>query len=507
MTHATIAFTSERRARCGGGRRSDACWRRCATSVCTRRRTAAVRRASAGAAPCGSTVSRGSRVSRPLARVAGRSVTTLEGLPDADAWGARLCATGGSQCGFCTPGIVMRLAALPAPQRTEPDGAAGVARAPLSLHRLELRRRRGMRRGDRGASRPRSSRATGADRGRRDPTGVARRCTRPWWVRRRHRTGRCPRRTAHRGRRLGGGRLGGRGTSGQSARCRGGAPPRHCAGRSTCRRATGCARCRRPGWSPRSSNPTRRGACPAGNRSGRCATAARSVASSTVRSVPWRGDWPIEHERPVLAIYSREDVVRFGAKRPPMAAGVRADGTGVVRVARTPGIAAADRVGRPRARRGGGRHGGSADLVDVRAAGWAEAAVLLAPADGWVTRPESGARAHAAIDDAGAVHGAGLVRRGARRRGAAQLLHGCGPHGARMGAQRGHHRRRRRRAAGPHHPQLRRAACRRHAAGPRRRSTPSDGDPVNGSDAVFAAVALAAWRAAGFAPRWPTMRT
>ena len=31
-------------------------------------------------------------------------------------------------------------------------------------------------------------------------------------------------------------------------------------------------------------------------------------------------------------------------------------------------------------------------------------------------------------------------------------------------------------------------------------------EPVNGSDAVFAAVALAAWRAGGFAPRWPTMR-
>jgi CO/xanthine dehydrogenase Mo-binding subunit len=36
---------------------------------------------------------------------------------------------------------------------------------------------------------------------------------------------------------------------------------------------------------------------------------------------------------------------------------------------------------------------------------------------------------------------------------------------------------------------------------------PSSAAPVNGSDAVFAAVALAAWREAGFAPRWPTMRT
>jgi CO/xanthine dehydrogenase Mo-binding subunit len=35
----------------------------------------------------------------------------------------------------------------------------------------------------------------------------------------------------------------------------------------------------------------------------------------------------------------------------------------------------------------------------------------------------------------------------------------------------------------------------------------TDGRPRNGSDAVFAAVALAAWRSSGFAPRWPTMRT
>jgi hypothetical protein len=47
----------------------------------------------------------------------GRAVTTLEGLPEADrgAWASALVASGGSQCGFCTPGIVMRLAALEGP--------------------------------------------------------------------------------------------------------------------------------------------------------------------------------------------------------------------------------------------------------------------------------------------------------------------------------------------------------------------------------------------------------
>ncbi|MEA3019126.1 MAG: hypothetical protein QOI47_650, partial [Actinomycetota bacterium] len=32
----------------------------------------------------------------------------------------------------------------------------------------------------------------------------------------------------------------------------------------------------------------------------------------------------------------------------------------------------------------------------------------------------------------------------------------------------------------------------------------ADGEPRNGSDAVFAAVAAAAWRAQGFPPDWPT---
>src|SRR6476646_6938791 len=46
----------------------------------------------------------------PVARVAGREVTTVEGLPDADRWAEAFAATGASQCGFCTPGIIVRLA-------------------------------------------------------------------------------------------------------------------------------------------------------------------------------------------------------------------------------------------------------------------------------------------------------------------------------------------------------------------------------------------------------------
>jgi aerobic-type carbon monoxide dehydrogenase small subunit (CoxS/CutS family) len=50
----------------------------------------------------------------PVRRLDGKAVTTLEGLPEPQrqAWADALVGTGGSQCGFCTPGIVMRLAAL-----------------------------------------------------------------------------------------------------------------------------------------------------------------------------------------------------------------------------------------------------------------------------------------------------------------------------------------------------------------------------------------------------------
>jgi aerobic-type carbon monoxide dehydrogenase small subunit (CoxS/CutS family) len=52
----------------------------------------------------------------PVRRIAGRRVTTLEGAPEElrSRWAAAFVQHGASQCGFCTPGIVMRLAALEA---------------------------------------------------------------------------------------------------------------------------------------------------------------------------------------------------------------------------------------------------------------------------------------------------------------------------------------------------------------------------------------------------------
>ncbi|MDI6772017.1 MAG: selenium-dependent xanthine dehydrogenase [bacterium] len=62
---------------------------------------------------------------QPAERAAGRQVTTLEGLPEEHRaqWADCFVASGASQCGFCTPGIVMKaeslLARNPDPSRDE----------------------------------------------------------------------------------------------------------------------------------------------------------------------------------------------------------------------------------------------------------------------------------------------------------------------------------------------------------------------------------------------------
>jgi hypothetical protein len=213
-----------------------------------------------------------------------------------------------------------------------------------------------------------------------------------------------------------------------------------------------------------------------------------------------------EHGRPVLAMFSREDVVRLGAKRPPLAAGIRADGSGVVRVARTPGIVDAIRSVAPRLTVEEVDVVGPPTSAAVRAAGWAEAAVLLAADDGWITAPNS-ARARAVIDDAGSVHvrvscGSPLDEVVLRSYcvGAAHMALGWVRHeGITVGDD-----------GVPRDLTIRSFGVLRAVDMPTVHVDIQEGDagePMNGSDAVFAAVAAAAWRAGGFAPRWPTMRT
>ena len=68
----------------------------------------------------------------PVARVANRTVTTAEGLDPGvrDTLASAFVATGGSQCGFCTPGIVVRAAAIMAKGR----GARGDVDRALAAH-------------------------------------------------------------------------------------------------------------------------------------------------------------------------------------------------------------------------------------------------------------------------------------------------------------------------------------------------------------------------------------
>ncbi len=70
----------------------------------------------------------------PVRRVAGRAITTVDGFDpeDRERWAGAFLATGASQCGFCTPGIVCRLEGLRA-KGTAADDRGAVDRA-LAAH-------------------------------------------------------------------------------------------------------------------------------------------------------------------------------------------------------------------------------------------------------------------------------------------------------------------------------------------------------------------------------------
>lgn len=111
-----------------------------------------------------------------------------------------------------------------------------------------------------------------------------------------------------------------------------------------------------------------------------------------------------DHRTCVRVLFDREDAMRHGPKRPPVAIGVRADGTGVARVAATPGITEAIAAVAP---------GLVVETVDlpgppssmaVRGAGWIEAMVAVAAATGasTLTSP-SGATARATVEPDGSI--------------------------------------------------------------------------------------------------------
>jgi xanthine dehydrogenase small subunit len=229
------------------------------------------------------------------------------------------------------------------------------------------------------------------------------------------------------------------------------------------------------------------------------------------------------HGRSVRAVLSREDVVRLGPKRPPVAIGARLDGRGIMRVARTAGVAAAVASVAPGLEVEEVTVTGPATSGAIRAAGWAEAAVVLAGVRALaagevgdanlgraeVTTPEGGvATAEVTLDAAGWPAHVGVEVRCGEVLDAAVV---------------------RSYAVGAAHMALgwvcSEAVAVDDAGEPedltirswgilRARDTPPvevriDGRPgpaVNGSDAVFAAVAAATWIAQGLPGRWPTRR-
>ncbi len=336
----------------------------------------------------------------PARRVAGREVTTLDGLEPVvrDAWADAFTSTGASQCGFCTPGIFMRLAAL-GMRRDAPDDQA-VGRA-LAAHlcrctgwRTIFDAARHVYRSTDAASRP----SVTAAAPRRDLDAAGRRAALE---------GAAPQVVGASVACGGGGFAedtapadalvavpdGGGGWAvasslGEARALAEGVPGRNStvalrhpvaippgAWDLTLRTtfvepaylepdASWCV----PGGEP--DTPLANGGAFGGKRTSPVAAVARRLADET--------------GRPVRVVFSREDVVRYGPKRPPIAAGVRADGSGVVRVARTPGSpdlarwaqasssVAPDLVVEEVA------VAGPPVSVDRRGAGWAEAAVLLA---------------------------------------------------------------------------------------------------------------------------------
>jgi hypothetical protein len=234
---------------------------------------------------------------------------------------------------------------------------------------------------------------------------------------------------------------------------------------------------------------------------------------------------------PVRVLWSREDVVRSGPKRPPVAAGMGADGTGVMRVGVPPdGIPGDDWASlvavvaavAPGLTLEAVPLRGPGISLDLRAAVWAEAAVLAActraadtagrrpvhdvPVE--ITAPAGGravvrCRPDDSIDvvvDAGRVLDE-VVLRSYCIGAAHQALGWVGTEGIAVDA-----------AGAVHDLTVRSFGILPAREMPRVTVTvaaPSDADrpEVNGSDAVFAAVAAARWLADGLPPLWPTRRS
>jgi CO/xanthine dehydrogenase Mo-binding subunit len=198
--------------------------------------------------------------------------------------------------------------------------------------------------------------------------------------------------------------------------------------------------------------------------------------------------------------------VRLGPKRPPVAGGAGADGTGVLRVVRTEGIAAAIASVAPRLVVEEVDRPGPPTTTSARAAGWAEAVVLLAGARGAagpVVDPATGATAEAEITPDGEVRvrvRAGdpldeVVLRSYCTGATHMALSWMSSEGIAVDD-----------TGAPHDLTIRSFGVLRAVDTPpiHIEIEPDAGPPVRASDAVFAAVAAAAWLHARCPTDWPT---
>jgi aerobic-type carbon monoxide dehydrogenase small subunit (CoxS/CutS family) len=464
----------------------------------------------------------------PARRVAGRAITTLEGLDAGvrDGWSRAFAATGGSQCGFCTPGIICRFAGLQA-KGVDHDDRGAAARS-LAAHLCRCTGWQPIL--DAWESYPcltGQADAAGQEGARRQADADLRASL----------EGRTPQSTGPHVALGAGGFADDTAPAGALVAVRAGkgcesadehgwvvadtpAEARRVAARVPGRRTTAswdpplevpagdwaftlrtnwtepgyletdAAWCE-PGGEP--TSPLGNGGAFGGKLQTPVAAAARRLAD--------------RHGRPVRVLWSRPDTVELGPKRPPIAAGVHSDGTGEMVVARTPGIAEAIRAYAPSLTVTEVDLPGPPTSSQVRGAGWAEAAVLLAAtrgSTGWIACPGGGSAA-ANIEADGSINvqvraGRALDETvlGSYCTGAAHMAYSWVTSES-LGVD----------DEGTVHDLTVRSFDIVSAANmpPVAVEIVDDGfDPVNGSDAVFAAVAAAVWIERGCPPTWPTDR-
>jgi aerobic-type carbon monoxide dehydrogenase small subunit (CoxS/CutS family) len=445
----------------------------------------------------------------PVRRVAGRAVTTVDGLDGEvrEAWSEALCATGGSQCGFCTPGIVVRLAGLRAKAGPVADHAP-VERA-LQAHLCRCTGWQTIVEAWDALDAPAPRRDLDAASTRASIEGGAAQVVSPAVALGR---GGFADDTAPAGALVAVRAADGTWVVGESVE-----EAREVAGKVQGRRTTvepappltvpagDWAATLRTSWVEPGYLETDATWCePGGEAVSSLANGGAFGAKDAHHLGAVARDLADRHGRAVRVLWSREDVVRLGPKRPPVAGGAHADGTGHLTVARTPGIAAAIARLAPGLTVDEADVSGPPTSSEPRAAGWAEAAVLLAGARGQlapVTGPDGGTAEAAVVDGRIRVRVAAgdpldeVVLR-SYAIGAAHMAYGwITSEGLAVDADGVVH-----------------DLTVRSFGIPRAVDTPpidveidaATGPPVNGSDAVFAAVAAAVWLHQGCPTDLPT---